>query len=948
MKKIYDHKKIERVLYDFWEKGGYFEYKKKQYKNNFCIVMPPPNITGDLHMGHAFQHTIMDIIIRYKKMIGKNILWQPGIDHAGIATQIVVKNYLLSKYKNSKIKFSKKYFLKTIWKWKNRMQNNICTQIKRLGSSVNWKRNCFTMDENMSYSVKFAFISLFNKKLIYKKKSLVNWDFSCKSVISDIEIEKKTCKGSMWYIKYYIVNKKYIYNKKKYIVVATTRPETLLGDVAVAVNPGDNRYKKFIGKKVLVPIVNRIISVISDKTIKKNKGTGCVKITPAHDFKDYNIAYHNKLPIINIFTSSGKICKKFTIYDNNNMYKELSPIFLRNLDKFIARKKVIEFLKKNDILERTIDVNIKVSIGDRTGSIIEPRITDQWYLRVKKISKTAYKLVKNGVIKFVPEKYKNIFFSWMNNIDDWCISRQLIWGHKIPVWYDKNGKMYVGISEEKVRKKNCFSKKVLLNRDNNVLDTWFSSAIWSFSSLGWPKKNNLLDMFHPTDVLVSGFDIIFFWISRMIMLTSVLLKGNKKFPVQIPFKKVYITGLIRDDLGNKMSKSKGNVIDPIDIIDGISLKNLLKKRTTNMFKSSMKNNVFIKTKKQFPDGIDSYGADALRFTLISLSSPTRNIYWDMNRLKGYKSFCNKIWNINVFIFSKISINEIKKNISFKKFNIIEIWIISKYNIMIKKYRYYIDNFRFDKASIVLYNFIWNNFCNWYLEFLKIIFKFFPEKCVLYYKNNLIKLFELLLVASHPIIPFITESIWQQIKCFTKSSFKSILFKKFPNYNKKLVDKEVLHSMNFIKKFFVKIRSIRNKIKINFSKKFSIAIKFYNVHLKKIFNKNIYFIKKMANLKKIILVENTHKYKNFFIKFLKEAKIVLILKTKYNKTFNIKNFIIKMKKINFNINVLKNKLYNKNFIKKAPKSLIDFEKNKILNLNKIKKTIIKKIKTNQII
>ncbi|WP_343154629.1 valine--tRNA ligase [Buchnera aphidicola (Pseudoregma panicola)] len=946
MKKIYDHKKIEKVLYDFWEKNGYFEYKK-QYKNNFCIVMPPPNITGDLHMGHAFQHTIMDIIIRYNKMIGKNILWQPGTDHAGIATQIIVKNYLFSKYKYKKIKFSKKKFLKIIWQWKDKMQNNICSQIRRLGSSVNWKRNCFTMDKNMSHSVKFAFISLYKKKLIYKKKSLVNWDFSCKSVISDIEIEKKKCKGFMWYIKYYIVkdNNK-IKNKEEYITVATTRPETLLGDVAVAVNPKDSRYKNFLGKNVLVPIVNRIVPIISDKSIKKNKGTGCVKITPAHDFHDYKIACDNKLPLINIFTDSGNICNKFTIYFENNVCKETSPKFLYNLDKYKAREKILKFLKKENILEKTVSKNIKILIGDRTGSLIEPRITDQWYLKVKKISKKAFKLVKNGLIEFIPEKYRNIFFSWMENIDDWCISRQLFWGHKIPAWYDSDGKIYVGINRKEIIKKNLLPKNFFLKRDKDVLDTWFSSAIWSFSSLGWPKKNDLLKMFHPTDVLVSGFDIIFFWISRMIMLTLVLLKGNKEFPVQIPFKKVYITGLIRDEIGNKMSKSKGNVIDPIDIIDGISLKDLLKKRTTYMFKSSMKNNILIRTKNNFPNGIDSYGADALRFTLASLSSPTRNINWDMKRLKGYKSFCNKIWNINIFIFSNISRKEINENMIFKKFNIIDIWIISKYNIMIKKYRYYIDNFRFDKASVVIYNFIWNSFCNWYLEFLKIIFKFFPKKDILYYKNNLIKIFQLLLVSSHPIIPFITESIWQKIKFFKYNCTKSILLQKFPSYKKDLIDKNILYNVTFIKKFLRNIRSIRNKIKINFSKKISVVIKFYEISLKKIFFQNINFLIKMANLKKIILLKNTYNYEDYFVKVLKEAKIIVIYKKKYYDSLNIRNFINKIKKINFNINSSKNKLSNKNFLKKAPKNIIKFEKNKIFNLIKIKKSIIKKIKSNK--
>lgn len=942
MKKNYNHKKIEKVLYNFWEKNGYFEYKKN-CKNNFCILMPPPNITGNLHMGHAFQHTIMDIIIRYNKMNGKNILWQPGIDHAGIATQIVVKNHLISNIEIDKNNFSKKKFLETIWKWKNKMCKKICAQIKRLGSSVNWNRMCFTLDKKMSYSVRFAFIKLFKKKLIYKKKSLVNWDFSCKSVISDIEIEKKFCNGFMWYIKYYFVNKNFFNNKKNYIVIATTRPETLLGDVAVAINPDDNRYKNLIGKYVLIPIVNRIVKIISDIRIDKKKGTGCVKITPAHDFNDYKIANCNELPLINIFTKSGRISDKFIIYSKNCTKKENSPKFLKNLNIIDARKKIINFLKKNNMLKKVLKTKIKICVGDRTGSIIEPRITNQWFLKVKKISQTAFQLVKSGTIKFIPDSYKNIFFSWMKNIDDWCISRQLLWGHRIPIWYDKYGKEYIGINETKIRKKYCLSKKFFLKKENDVLDTWFSSAILSFSSLGWPKEDSLLKMFHPTDVLVSGFDIIFFWISRMIMLTLVLLKGDKRFPVQIPFKKVYITGLIRDELGKKMSKSKGNVIDPIDIIDGISLEKLLKKRTVGMFKNSMKNKIISITKKKFPNGIDSYGTDAIRFTLSSLSSPTRNINWDMKILKGYKNFCNKIWNISIFIFTNVSCKDVKKKFFFKKFNIIDIWIISEYNIMIKKYRYYLENFRFDKASKCLYDFIWNNFCNWYLEFLKIVFKFFSKKYILYAKHNLIKIFELILIAAHPIIPFITESIWQNMKSLTDSVYKSILLKEFPNYKKDCVDKKLIFYINVIKKFLMSIRSIRNKIKINFSKKISIAIKFNNIFIKKFFFENMYFLIKMANLSNLKIIDNINVYKKFFIKVLDEIVIVIISKKKYNKNLNIKDNINKINKIKFKINILKNKLFNKNFIKNAPKNIIMFDKNKLIYLNKKIIKIIEKIK-----
>ncbi|WP_343188070.1 valine--tRNA ligase [Buchnera aphidicola (Ceratoglyphina bambusae)] len=942
MKKIYNPKEIEKKLYKFWEKNKFFKYKKNVFKKNFCIIMPPPNITGNLHMGHAFQHTIMDILIRYNKMNGKNTLWQPGIDHAGIATQILVEKYINSKMGLSKNNITKENFLNIMWKWKKKMSNNICSQIRRLGSSVDWSRNYFTLDKKISKSVRFAFISLFNKKLIYRKKTLVNWDFKCQSVISDIEIENKFYKGFMWHIKYYFFNKNNL-NNKKYIVVATTRPETILGDVAIAVNPNDSRYKLFIGKRVVVPIVNRIIPIVSDINIKINKGTGCVKITPAHDFNDYKIAISNKLPLINIFTKDGKIYKKLKIYINKHKYEELSPKFLHDLDKIKARKKILDFLKKNNLLNGIEKIKIKIPIGDRTGSIIEPRITNQWYLKVKKISIKALNLVQNDKIIFIPDKYKKLYSSWMNNLNDWCISRQLWWGHRIPVWYDNSNKIYVGNNENEVRKKYFLSKSFFLKKESDVLDTWFSSAIWSFSSLGWPHKNNILKMFHPTNVLVSGFDIIFFWIARMIMLTSELLEGNKNFPIQIPFKKVYITGLIRDEIGNKMSKSKGNVIDPIDIIDGITLQKLLKKRTSNMFKENIKHKIIYRTKKSFPNGINSYGTDALRFTLASLSSPTKNINWDMNRLKGYRSFCNKIWNIGVFIFLNVSKKEIEKIKSFKIIGIVNKWIFSKYNIMIKEYNICINNFRFDKASNILYNFIWNDFCNWYLEFLKVLFKHLSKKELCFYKYNLVKIFEHLLILSHPIIPFITESIWQKINIFLKKNSISILLQRFPKYKKKFINSEKLKDMDILQKFLVKFRYIRNKFKIKFSKKISVALKINNKILKKIYTSNLNFLKNVANLKDIIIVNKTNKFKKFIIEFLDEIEIVLFIK-KDNKNFLcIKELIYKINKINYEINKLKNKLFNKNFIKRAPKNIIIFENKKIFFLKKSKENIIKKIK-----
>ena len=706
MKKNYNPKDIEEYLYNFWEKNGFFKPNNNLKKPAFCIMMPPPNITGNLHMGHAFQQTIMDILIRYNRMQGKNTLWQVGTDHAGIATQILIERQIFSEERKTKKDYSRNDFIKKIWKWKKQSNFSVKKQMKRLGNSVDWDREKFTLDPDISHSVKEAFIILYKNNLIYQKKRLVHWDSKLETVISDLEVEHRLIKSKKWFIRYPIIkNTKNI--NIKYLLVATTRPETLLGDTALAINPKDDKYNYLIGQSVICPIVNRIIPIIADHYADMNKDTGCVKITPGHDFNDYEVGQRHKLPMINILTFNGKIKSNFSIYDyqgsKSNFYDSSIPTEFKNLDILSARKKIIYEIEKLGLLEKIEECNVFTPYSERSGVIIQPMLTNQWYLKTSHLSQSAIDVVREKKIKFIPNQYKSMYLSWMNNIEDWCISRQLWWGHQIPVWYDDKKNIYVGHSEKKIREEYNISDNIILNQENDVLDTWFSSGLWTFSTLGWPEKTDFLKIFHSTDVLVSGFDIIFFWIARMIMLTMYLVKDSCGNP-QIPFKDVYITGLIRDEEGKKMSKSKGNVIDPIDMIDGISLNELIEKRTSNLLQPNLSKKIRYHTIKQFPNGISATGTDALRFTFSALASNTRDIQWDMNRLKGYRNFCNKLWNASRFVLKNT------KDHNYFNFSVnddmllINKWILVKFNNTVKSYRNSLHSYPFDTAANILYDF----------------------------------------------------------------------------------------------------------------------------------------------------------------------------------------------------------------------------------------------------
>ncbi|QCI20501.1 valine--tRNA ligase [Buchnera aphidicola (Brachycaudus cardui)] len=946
MEKIYNPKNIEEFLYNFWEKNGYFKPNNIK-KPSFCIMMPPPNITGSLHMGHAFQQTIMDILVRYHRMQGKNTLWQVGTDHAGIATQLLVERQIFLEEKKTKKDYSRDDFIKKIWIWKKKYNSIVTQQMRRLGVSVDWDREKFTLDADISISVREAFILLYKNNLIYKKKRLVHWDSRLETVISDLEVEHRLVKGKQWFIRYPIIQNKVISSSKiKYLIISTTRPETLLGDTAIAVNPKDHKYKKFIGQFVECPLVNRVIPIIEDKYADIEKGTGCVKITPAHDFNDYKVGYHHKLPMINVFSFDGKIRCIAQVYSydgqKSDIYNNFIPLQFQKLDISSARIKIIEEVEKLGLLDHIEQCDIITPYSDRSGATIEPMLTNQWYLKTSALSKIAIDAVKNKEIKFIPKQYKSMYLSWMNNIEDWCISRQLWWGHRIPVWYDDQKNAYVGRNEEEIRAEYSISKDKLLIQDDDVLDTWFSSGLWTFSTLGWPKKTKFLKIFHSTDILVSGFDIIFFWIARMIMLTMFFIKDKYGKP-EIPFKNVYITGLIRDEEGKKMSKSKGNVLDPLDMIDGISLQELLKKRTSNLLQPNLSNKITQDTIRQFPKGIESTGTDALRFTFASLASSTRDIQWDMNRLKGYRNFCNKLWNASRFVLMNT------KDHCFLPFNIndemltVNKWILVELNHTIKLYRESLDTYRFDIASNVLYDFIWNIFCDWYLEFVKIIFHNSSYKEVYLTKNILIYVLEVILRLAHPIIPFITETIWQRVKLVKNIKDKTIMLQKFPKYSHEISNKKILLNINWIKKIIIFLRTIRINMNINSTKLIPLFLYKITSEQEAVIKENIFLLKKMSFLNDITILLKEYDEDLCIKEIIDGAEIILPILKFVDKEKELKRLKKEIEKIDINLIKIKNKLANKSFISYAPEKIVIQEKIKLLRLNKIYKKLLQQIK-----
>ena len=905
MKKTYDPKNLEKKWYRFWEKSDFFKPTYKS-KKTFSIMIPPPNVTGSLHMGHGFQNTLMDIMTRLKRMQQYDVLWQVGTDHAGIATQLVVERKLESEGKTRE-SLGRNKFEKEIWKWKKYSGNTITKQLRRLGSSVDWSTEKFTMDTDFSEAVSEVFCKLYDEGLIYKGYRLVNWDPSLQTALSDLEVSNEEETSFIWNIRYE--------HETGYLTVATTRPETLLGDMAVAVNPKDKRYKKLIGKTVKLPLTKREIPVIADDYVDMSFGTGCLKVTPAHDFNDFEIAKRHKLEFLNILNKDGTL--------NENVPKKY-----QNLKMPEARKNIIEDLDQANLLEGSEKHKLAIPRGERTGEILEPYLTEQWYLKTKDLAKDASKLVRNGKVQFVPKNWEKTFFNWMRDIEDWCISRQLWWGHRIPAWYDENNKVYVGKSEADIRKKNKVSGTLI--RDKDVLDTWFSSQLWTFATLGWPKKTKQLTKFHPTSILVTGFDIIFFWVARMIMI-------SQKFLKEPPFKKVFIHGLVRDSEGQKMSKSKGNIIDPIDVIDGIPLETLIAKRTENLIVPSLRGKIEKATKKEFPYGIPSFGTDALRLSFASLASGSRDINFDIKRVEGYRNFCNKLWNASRFI--KLQCKSFKKT---KKLSDDEIdkWIRFEFNKSLKNYVDHIDNSRFDLATQVLYEFIWEKLCDWYIEFCKIRFNdqdlSITKKSQI--KNSLLDIFENTLKMAHPIMPFITEEIWQSFKETFNKKEKSIMVSNFPE---KYLGVSNLKNIESLRSVISSIRNIRSEMLISPKKDITIIVE-KNKNFKKLLEQNKNYLFNLARVKNIEFLNKS--IPPSAISLVDGTKIHIPLQGLIDAQSEIERNHKNLEKFNKSFQGLKNQLDNKKFLSNAPKKLIQDRKQSLKEISQKIVTTEKQIKT----
>ncbi|WP_404399826.1 valine--tRNA ligase [Idiomarina seosinensis] len=928
MDKTYSPKDIEENLYHQWESQGYF--KPSGDGESYSIMIPPPNVTGSLHMGHAFQHTIMDILTRYQRMDGKNTLWQVGSDHAGIATQMVVERQLAADGV-SRQQLGREQFIDKVWEWKEQSGGTITEQMRRLGDSVDWDRERFTMDEGLSTAVREVFVKLHQDNLIYRGKRLVNWDPKLQTAISDLEVENKEQQGHLWHLKYPLADGATTQQGKDYLVVATTRPETMLGDVCVAVHPDDDRYQHLVGKEIILPVVNRRIPIIADDYVDAEFGSGCVKITPAHDFNDYEVGKRNQLGMIAVFDDTAHILATAGLYTSTGEKLEQLAGFdgqlperYAGLERFVARKKLIAEFEQEGLLEKTESHTNKVPYGDRGGVPIEPHLTDQWYVRAAPLAEQATAAVEDGRIEFVPKQYENMYFSWMRDIQDWCISRQLWWGHRIPAWYDDEGNVYVGRSEDEVRQQHNLGS-TNLRQDEDVLDTWFSSALWTFSTLGWPDNTDDLKTFHPTDVLVTGFDIIFFWVARMIMMTMHFIKDEQGRP-EVPFKKVYVTGLIRDEEGQKMSKSKGNVLDPLDMIDGISADDLVAKRTANLMQPKMREKIERATRKQFPEGISPHGTDALRFTLTALASTGRDISWDMKRLEGYRNFCNKLWNASRFVLMNTEQHDCGVEGGDMKLSLADEWILARLNATVREFRQALDNYRFDMAASIAYEFTWNQFCDWYLELTKPILQQGTEVEQRGTRHTLVNVLEQLLRLLHPIIPFISETIWQRIKPLTSVTGDTIMLQPFPTENPD-TNVQAMQDMEWLKRVTVAVRNIRGEMDLSPNKSLPLLLSHADTMETARIEQNKNFLSSLAKLHSIEFLEASDEPPASMTALVDNMQLHIPMAGLIDKEAECQRLQKAIDKAEKDLQRVSGKLSNENFVNKAPESVIAKEREK---------------------
>lgn len=899
MEKTYQPQQIESNWYQTWENQGYF--KPSGEGEAYSIMIPPPNVTGSLHMGHGFQEAIMDGLVRYHRMKGCNTLWQVGTDHAGIATQMVVERQLDAKG-TSRHELGREKFIEKVWEWKEESGGRITQQLRRLGASPDWSRERFTMDDGFYKAVQEVFIRLHKDGLIYRGKRLVNWDPKLHTAISDLEVISEEENGSLWHFNYPLAD------GSGHLTVATTRPETMLGDTAVAVHPEDERYQHLIGKTIKLPLANREIPIIGDDYVDREFGTGCVKITPAHDFNDYEMGQRHNLDMINILNDDAHL--------NSNV-----PGKYQGMERFDARKEVVADLDALGLLEKIEPHKLKVPRGDRTGVVIEPYLTNQWYVTTQPLADKAIKAVENGDIQFVPKQWENTYFAWMRDIQDWCISRQLWWGHRIPAWYDDQGNVYVGRSEAEVRAENNIADNIALKQDDDVLDTWFSSGLWTFGTLGWPEMTEELKAFHPSNVLVTGFDIIFFWVARMIMLTL-------HFMDDVPFHTVYVHGLVRDSHGQKMSKSKGNVLDPIDLIDGIDLESLVSKRTAGMMQPHLREKIEKMTRKDFPEGIASYGTDALRYTYYSLASTGRDINFDVGRIEGFRNFCNKIWNAARYVLMNTEEQDCGQDGSGDyELSLADRWIISRLQQAEQEVIAGIESYRFDLASQALYNFVWNEYCDWYLELSKPVLwdENAPAAQKKGTRRTLIRVLEATLRLAHPMMPFITEEIWQRVKNLAGQQGETIMLQRYPQPDEGKIDTEAVADIEWLQGIILAIRNIRGEMNISPAKPIKVLLKNASDTDKARLETNHQFLSKLAKLENIDALAEDEAAPMSAIQLVGDLEILVPMQGLIDVDAELARLGKEADKLDKELNGVNNKLANPNFVDKAPAAVVEKEK-----------------------
>lgn len=902
MEKTYNPDQIEQNWYQTWEQNGQFAPSGEG--EPYAIMLPPPNVTGSLHMGHGFNNTIMDTLTRYKRMQGNNTLWQPGTDHAGIATQMVVERQLNAESK-TRHDLGRDAFIDRVWDWKQESGDNITRQLRRLGSSLDWSRDRFTMDEGLSESVQHVFIQLHKEGLIYRGKRLVNWDPILHTAVSDLEVLSEEESGHLWHFRYPLTD------GSGHLVVATTRPETMLGDTAVAVHPDDERYQHLIGQTITLPLVGREIPIIADDYVDREFGTGCVKITPAHDFNDAEMGQRHDLEKINILTIDAAI--------NDN-----APEKYRGLDRYEARDVIVHDLKELGLLEDIKEHKLMVPRGDRSGAVIEPFLTDQWYVKADVLAEPAVKAVQEGKIKFVPGNWDKTFYNWMDGIQDWCISRQIWWGHRIPAWYDNEGNVYVGKDEASVRQEHQLDNSVELTQDDDVLDTWFSSALWPFSTLGWPEQTEAVKTWYPGSVLVTGFDIIFFWVARMMMM-------GLHFMDDVPFKEVYIHGLVRDSHGHKMSKSKGNVLDPIDIIDGINLEELVNKRTSGMMQPQLAAKIEKATRKEFPEGIEPHGTDALRFTFASLASTGRDINFDMSRIAGYRNFCNKLWNAARYVLMNTEGQDTGIDNQEVELSLADRWIISRLQTTEQEVTSALDNYRFDHAAQGIYEFIWNNYCDWYLELSKPVLNndTASEAAKRGTRQTLVRVLETVLRLTHPVMPFITEEIWQSVASLAGKTGDSIMNQPYPQADESKIDKIAVADMEWLMEFITGVRSIRSQMNIPPKKQLPVILKDCQQQDLDRLEQNRDFLSRLANLDTIAILEGDAPAAATAL--VGKMEILIPLEGLIDKDAEVQRLNKEIAKLEKAIKQSAGKLANENYTAKAPADVVQKERDKLTEM-----------------